>query len=180
MRLNEWIIIFLSLVILTTIFSGRAEANHRWNLLDKYEYNPSIFKEREIGNKIVYYYQRKIDEALVERDYVIYHFDRETQELLDVKMHWREDLSPVLPNLNVGREQAKSMVQGTVLFSRLYIISPESSTFRIKPTPGNPCWIVTSFHTAKGQLITVIDAVNGPILGYGEAPPYTVYVDSQQ
>ena len=55
----------LLLFVFTISFSNVVQATHRWNLLEKYEYDPSIFKEREIGNKIVYYYQRKIDEAFL-------------------------------------------------------------------------------------------------------------------
>lgn len=167
--------VVLSLIILILSFSNVAQATHRWNLLEGYVANPSEFRELEIGKKIVYWYQRMIGEALVEFDFILFHFDRETHELLDVKGHWREDLPPVLPKLNITKEQAESMVEGKVKFSRLYIVSPKSTTFEIKPAPANPCWVVNSLDKVRGTLKTVIDAVEGTVLGYGAPPPFTAF-----
>ncbi|GAH13281.1 unnamed protein product, partial [marine sediment metagenome] len=50
------------------------------------------------------------------------------------------------------------------------IISPESDVFPIKPTPQNPCWIVRSIDNNK-ITVTIIDAINGKVLGYGVPPP---------
>jgi len=172
--LHKWILIFLSLIGLIASFSSKAEANHRWNLSEGQVYNPSEFKELEIGNRIVYWHQRMIGESKVEKDRIVFQFDRETQGLLDVKIHWREDLVPVLPKLNLTQAEAESMVEGTLLGSTLYIISPESDIFSpIKPTPENPCWALYSIDETKGSLLTVIDAVEGTILGYGIRPPHT-------
>lgn len=119
MKPKKPIIVFLSLVILTVCFSNRTEGNHRWNLLDGCVDDPSEFKELEIGNRIVYWHQRMIGESKVEKDRIVFQFDRETQDLLDVKIHWREDLVPVLPKLNVTQAEAESMVEGTLLGSTL-------------------------------------------------------------
>jgi len=78
--------IILSLIILFVI-SPASEANHRWNLLEGIDPNPADFKELEIGNKIVYWHQRKIGEAIVGGDEIIYYFDRETLEPVDVIVH---------------------------------------------------------------------------------------------
>jgi len=169
-------IVLLSVIALVLSFSSRAEANHLWNLLDRHVDNPSEFKELEIGNRIVYWHQRIICESKVEKDRIVFQFDRETQELLDVKMNWREDLPPFLPKLNIAKEQAELMIEGTVVASTLYIISPESDIFSpIKPTPENPCWAVYSIDGTKGFLLTVIDAVDGTVLGYGIGPPHTAF-----
>jgi hypothetical protein len=176
MKPKKRIIVFLPMLILMLCFCDRTEANHRWNLLEKYESDPSIFTECEIGSKVVYYYYRKIGQAIVEKDYLIYHFDKENQQLINVKMHWREDLPLSLPKLNITKEQAESVVQGTVDCSALYIISPESDIFSpIKPVPQNLCWAVYSISQTKGSLLTVIDAVEGKVLGYGIAPPHTAF-----
>jgi len=166
-----------SLIILVNNLSGQAIANHRWNLLEGIDPYPSEFKELEIGNKIVYWQQRTIGEAIVELNHIVFQFDGETYELIDVKMHWREDLPAFLPELNITKEQAESMVEGRVKFSHLFIISPESDIFPIKPTPKNPCWVVASMVQDKGTLITVIDAVEAKILGYATPPPqpYTAF-----
>ncbi len=74
------------------------------------------------------------------------------------------------------KEQAESMVEGTVDGSALYIISPKSDIFSpIKLTPENPCWAVYSIDETKGSLLTVIDAVEGRVLGYGIGPPHTAF-----
>ena len=142
------------------------------NLLEKYETDCERFKRIEIGNKIVYWYQRMIDEAIVEKDQIVYQFDKETGELVKKTVHWRDDLPEHLPRLLVTREQAEQMAgaEGEVLSSRLYYISPESDVFPIKPTPKNPCWVV-KIRGECGIALMVIDAVTGKRLGYGVPPP---------
>ena len=167
--------VVFSLIILFVISAASAANTHYYNLLDGLVSNPAEFKERKIGNRIVYWHQRKIGEAKVEKDYILYHFDSENHQLVDARMHWRDDLPSALPALNVTKEQAESMVEGTVEFSQLHILSPESTTFHIKPTPENPCWVVHSRDDAKGLLLTVIDAVEAVILGYGSPPPFTAF-----
>jgi len=126
MSFKKPILVILSLIILLVI-SSTVEAKTRWNLLEGYVSNPAEFKEFEIGKKIVYWKQRKLGEAIVELNYMVFHFDRESQDLIDVISHWREDLGPFLPELNVTKEQAESMVEGRVEFSQLFIISHESA-----------------------------------------------------
>jgi len=149
----------------------------QWNLLEGIDPNPAEFKELEIGKRIVYWHQRMIGEAIVGGDQIIYHFDRDTQKFLNVVVHWREDLPYFLPELKITKGKAESMVEGRVEFSRLYFISPESYVFSpIQPTPKNPCWVVDSVDEVRGRLKTVIDAVEGKILGYGIPPPsYTAF-----
>jgi len=171
MSTSKHTFIILSLIIFFFI-SSASGANHRWNLLEGIDPNPADFKEFEIGKRIVYWHPRTIGEAIVGGDEVIYYFDRETLEPVDVIVHWRDDLPDVLPELNVTKKQAESMVEGYVQFSNLYYISPESYVFSpIQPTPKNPCWVVASIDEGKEITITVVDAVEGKILGYGISPP---------
>jgi len=173
MFLKKRIFLVASLIISISNFSSIAEANHRWNLLNGIDPNPSDFKEIKVGKKIVYWHQRKIDDAIVELDYIVYQFDRESRSLTDVKGHWREDLPAFLPEVKITRGQAESTVKGQVQFSQLFIISPESGVFSpIKPTPKNPCWVVVSADEVNKIIITVVDAVKGMVLGYGCIPPY--------
>jgi len=143
-------------------------------LLGKYETNYEEFEEAEIGDKIVYFCQRKIDEAIVEKDSIVYQFDKDTGELLAKRMHWRNNLPEHLSHSMIAKEQAESLVEGEVQFSRLCIISPESDVFPIKPTPRNPCWIVRSIDNGN-LVVAIIDAMNGEILGYGIPPPYSAF-----
>jgi hypothetical protein len=143
-------------------------------LLGKYEPGYKEFKEIETNDKIVYFHQRKIDEAVVEKDFMVYQFDRNTRELLARNSHWRNDLPEHLSKSIIAKERAESLVEGEVQFSKMYIISPESDVFPIKPTPMNPCWVVRSIDNGN-LIVTIIDAVDGKILGNGIPPPYTAF-----
>ena len=152
-----------------------AETNESWviakedDLLGKYEESDKIFKRYEIGNMIVYWHQRMIDDAIVEFDYIRYEFDKNTKEFIEKDVHWREDLPEHLPPI-ISSEQVESTIRGQILSTKLYYISPESNVFPIKPTPKNPCWVVRSIDDGR-MVITIIDAVYGEILGYGVPPP---------
>lgn len=161
-------------LIAADLFSEENPPDMRDSLLMKYEANYLQFKETEIGDKIVYFYQRTIGPAIVEGDFVVYHFNKNTKELLSRNMHWRDELPEHLPPRVITKEQAESMVEGKVQFSDLYYISPESDVFHIKPAPENPCWVVRSMDNGN-LIVKVIDAVNGKILGNGIPPPYTAF-----
>ena len=155
-------------------------AQNQTHLLKEYESNYTDYKEVEIGEKKVYYYQRMLNGAIVEKDQTVYQFDKNTKELLAKKVRRRDDLPEWLPEIKVTKEQAESMVSGNVLFSKLYIISPESDVFPIEPTPKNPCWAVRSVNVNDGyMLVTVIDAVDGTVLGNGVPPPYTAFFSNR-
>jgi hypothetical protein len=139
--------------------------------LDKYESGERNFSEFEIGNLRVYWHQRMIDEAFVEKDFIVYQFDKASEELVAVRSHWREDLPEHLPPGLMSQAEAQALVEGEVRGSRLYFISPESDVYPIEPPPEHPCWIVR--HIVDGALtITIIDAVSGTVLGNGVPPPY--------
>ena len=140
-------------------------------LLGKYEKSDKRFRRYEIGDSIVYWHQRMIDDAIVEFDYIRYKFDKNTKELIEKDIHWRDDLPEHLPPI-IPKEQAESMIGGKVKYTNLWFISPESDVFPIKPTPKNPCWVV-SIADNNGYItdVIIIDAVESKILGYGIPPP---------
>jgi hypothetical protein len=144
------------------------------SLLAMYEEDYRTFEEIEIGDKIVYLQQRMIDAAFVEKDFVSYQFDKNSKELLTKKTRWRSELPDRLPAGLLSRRDAESKVSGEVQFSKLYIISPESDVFPIKPTPSNPCWVVRSIDAGHLRA-TIIDAVNGTVLGTGVPPPSSAF-----
>jgi hypothetical protein len=131
-------------------------------LLKKYEKGDRVFKKTKIGNTISYFHQRKIGEAIVEKDFVRYRFDLKTKKLIDKEIKW---ITP-----KIAKQEAESKVEGLVQFTRLYIISPESDVFPIKPAPQHPCWIVRSNIDTR-IVITIIDAITGEKLGLGMPPP---------
>ena len=132
------------------------------------------FVEVEIGDRmVVYFHQRMIGGAVVERDNIVYQFDR-SGELLAKKVHWRDDLPENLPELALTRNGAEAMVEGEIQSTRLYYIDPESDVFPIDPAPENPCWVVRSVEDGR-VTVTIIDAVGGGILGNGVPPPYDAF-----
>jgi len=142
------------------------------DLLREYETSEREFKRFEIGNKIVYFHQRMIDNAIVEKDFIVYQFDTATGILLKKKVQWRDDLPEHILFSLLSKEDAESIAEGEILFSTLYIISPESDVFPLDPTPTNPCWVVRSIQDGN-PIVTIIDAVTGEWLDFGVPPPYT-------
>ena len=139
-------------------------------LLEKYEKGDRLFIRLEIGDRVVYWHQRTIGEAIVEKDFIVYQFDKKSNKLLLKKEHWREGL-PAHVTTNVSREEAEFFTGGEPLSLALYIISPESDVFPLSPAPENPCWCVTTVDDGEVQ-VAIIDAVTGEFLGYGIPPPY--------
>lgn len=142
------------------------------DLLSSVDKSDRVFTRLENTKlKIVsYFHRRKIGEAIVEKDFIRYQFNTDTEELIEKTIRWREGLPEKVTPVT-SQDQAESMVEGEVTSSHLYIISPESEIFRIKPTPKNPCWIVWSIDGDR-KILTVIDAMTGEKLGYGIPPPY--------
>ena len=138
-------------------------------LLARHERSEREFLKLEIGDIISYFHLRRIGDAIVELDFIRYQFDRDTHELFDRTVRWREDLPNTVDPL-VTREQAESMASGDVQLPELYFISPESEVYKLDPVPVDPCWVVRS-EVDGGLEILVIDAMTGERLGYGIPPP---------
>ena len=60
---------------------GNATAQNVDELLAPYENGAREFVRHEIGDLIVYFHQRMVGDAIVENDFVVYQFDKETKEL---------------------------------------------------------------------------------------------------
>lgn len=159
-------------VIALILLPAAAETSE---LIDRYDTGGLPFSKHEIAGKfVVYYHQRMLGEAVVEKDYIVYQFDAASGELLARKDHWRKDLPEAPPEIRVDRTQALAIIEGEVQSAELYIISPESDVFPIEPAPKNPCWIVRSIRNGD-LVIEIIDAVDGVFLGYGVPPPYNAF-----
>jgi len=164
-----WMLPVLSVLLCV---SAAADAT---DLFEEYGDGGRYFEEIEISHMLVYFHQRMIGAATVEKDYIVYQLDKDTGELLARKSHWRDDLPAVLPGARVSREQAEALVAGEIQFSDFFIISPESDVFPLNPTPENPCWAVRSVDVQGQYVVTIIDAASGVILGKGVPPPYTAF-----
>ncbi|MCK5058405.1 MAG: hypothetical protein KAT34_17255 [Candidatus Aminicenantes bacterium] len=142
-------------------------------LLGRYEQGNREFERYEIGRMIVYFHQRSLKGAVVEKDFTVYQFDMQTEELLLLRVNRRENI-PAFSGPVVSKEEAESMVGGDVILSRLLIISPESDIFPLDPVPENPCWVVR--HVKDSEIgLAVIDSLTGDYLGAGIAPPVNAY-----
>lgn len=161
------LLIVLSPAISVDVYAGTDE------LLSQYEKGDREFERLEIGDMIVYWHQRTIDGAIVEKDQIVYQFDSSSEELLARKVSWREDL-PVHITINILQDEAEIIAGGEPLYSDLYIISPETDIFELDPIPENPCWIVKT-EKDGGIRIAIVDAVTGDFLGYGIPPPYSSF-----
>jgi len=183
MKKNQFLIGMLVVLLVgvgVTIASCSSRSHEQWHitceddLLQKLETSDKGFEKYEGGDSIGYWHQRMIDEAIVEFDYIRYEFDRNTKELIGKDVYWRDDLPEHLPPI-ISREEAESMVEGEIQYSKLYYISPESDVFPIKPTPKNPCWVVRvrGYYDNEAYVkdVIVIDAVEGKIVGHGVPPP---------
>ena len=82
-------------LVVGLLLFGVVAARASDDLIRKYESNAGEFKRAEIGNKIVYFQQRMIDDAIVEKDFILYHFDRGTKQLSGKKANWRSGLPAV-------------------------------------------------------------------------------------
>ncbi len=154
--------------LLCLIAAGAASGGY--GFLEPYEEDYKAFKRLDIGEKIVFFRQRMIDGAVIEKDYDLYHFHRETGELLKRDIRHRKDL-PEHFDIRVPQADAEWLAGGRTLFSILKMISPDSDVYPIDPAPKNPCWVVRC--KEEGAIrIKVIDAVTGEYLGDGIAPPY--------
>ncbi|MFH1313817.1 MAG: hypothetical protein ABIJ00_11410 [Candidatus Eisenbacteria bacterium] len=176
MKMVEWTcprgrssLVFLALLVVAVAVPVLADG-----LLDKYEPVERSFERSEIGDKTVYFHQRMIDDAIVEKDHILYQFDKETEQLLLRRSNWRDGLPEHLPPGLMAREDAEAMVEGEAVSAELYFISPESDVFPLETVPENPCWVVRSRDGGR-MVVTIIDAVEARMLGYGVPPPYTAF-----
>jgi hypothetical protein len=165
--------IFTAIIICLVSFPYIVTVGTGSSLIDSLDGKNRDFRIIETDDKTVYFHQRMIDDAVVEKDYILYQFDRDTNTLLDRKMHWRDDLPVHLPQI-ISRHDAESLVDATVLRSGLYYISPESDVFPLNPPPHNPCWVVRTVEAGMME-VWIIDAVEGRRLGYGLPPPFDAF-----
>ena len=147
-------------------------------LLRKYEKSDRLFKRTEWRDWIFYRHRRMIDGIKIEGNEIAYIFNRNTKELIRKDIHWRDDLPKHLPPV-IPKEQAESIAGGGSAY--LYFLST-GGIFPTKQAPRNPCWVVwKTIKTDKYGTyynITIVDAVEGRILGYGIPPEYTGFTFS--
>ena len=142
-------------------------------LLGKYEKGSKAFLRCEIGDMVVYFHQRTIKGAMVEKDFIVYQFDMLSEALLCRRVNRRENI-PAFSSPAISQVEAESLVEGEVFSTRLLIISPESDVYPLEPVPENPCWVVR--HVKNNDMnLAVIDSMTGEYLGKGISPPQKAY-----
>ena len=143
-------------------------------LLGKYEKSDRTFKKSITNRTIIYVHYRSIDGVPVDGDHRIYVFDKNTKALIRKAIYWRDDLPEHLPPV-ISKEQAESIAGGGS--ATLRFVSPQFFVSPPEQATKNPCWVVW---IDKGDVyglgysiynITIVDAVEGKILGYGLPPP---------
>ena len=141
-------------------------------LLGKYEKSDRPFKKIVSNRTITYVHHRSIDGVAVDRDHRIYVFDKNTKALIRKGIHWRDDLPEHLPPV-ISKEQAESIAGGGS--ATLRFVSPKFFVSPPEQAPKNPCWVVWKTIKTENGIpyydITIVDAVEGEILGYGIPPP---------
>ena len=141
-------------------------------LLGKYEKSDRPFKKSVSNRTITYVHYRGIDGVPVDRDHRIYVFDKNTKALIRKAIYSRDALPEHLPPV-IPKEQAESIAGGGS--ATLRFVSPQFFVSPPEQAPKNPCWIVwKTIKTENGipyYNITIVDAVEGKILGYGIPPP---------
>jgi hypothetical protein len=173
--LNKLTRCFVPACLLVILLLSHAVVFAEGVTLKEYGEGDKQFEIIEIGDKmVVFYHQRMLGDAIVEKDYIVYQFDRATGELLDRKSHWRTDLPDSLPDITVDYDHLRMILEHEIQSFRLWIISPESDVFPLDPCPKNPCWVVRGIEDGY-LVITIIDAVSGRNLGRGIPPPYDAY-----
>ncbi len=152
--------------LITPDKTGNADFE-KYGIAQKLEENQ--IEREEIGSIIVCWCYRMIGDAIVEKDILSYHFSQNTGKLVDKRIRWRDDLPDQLTSDLITKAEVKAVVEGEVLDSLLYYISPDSLYFQLDPVPENPCWIVWT-QVNEFQAIKIIDAVTGEYLGEGIPP----------
>ena len=165
-----WISLLLMVCLATVLVAESALCGRPADVFREHGLRERDFQIMEIGDNLVYFHQRMIGDATVQGDFIVVQYDLDTGELIKRTENWRDDLPEELPPLGVTMEEAEMMVEGEVLFTRLKYIAPGSPAYPIEPTPMNPCWVVRS-QVGGRQKVSVIDAVDGTLLGYGVPPP---------
>jgi len=137
------------------------------------------FKMYEIGNRIVCYYERKVGEIIFEKDFLNYQFNADDGELISKKIHWRDDVNENLASLvKISKEEINEIAmkqmfhagEAEILWSKLYLISPQSDVFRVSNKANEPCWVVR-LKVNEVQKIIIYNALTGEYIGEGIIPP---------
>lgn len=164
-------ILFLcNFLLISNFASGQQVIAKNEPLLNSYDNSAREYTKLQIDSVVSFFYQRKIGDITVEKDFIRYQFNLNSKRLIEDSVHWRTDL-PDSVNLYLLKEEAEALVRGEVQFSKLYYISEYSDVFPISPVPDNPCWVINSIDSNL-YLVTILDAVTGEELGLGVPPPY--------
>jgi hypothetical protein len=166
--------------------SFAVSANVTWvtpsedELLGQYENSDLLFKKTVREEWIVYSHWRKIDNVTVELDRRVYIFDRETEELIEKEIHWRDDLPDHLPPI-ISEEEAIDIVGANNTTMYLAFVESILGAYNITTPTNNPCWVVRvweDYYDSESNTtytwnvdVVVVDAVTGEIVGHGTPVP---------
>ena len=89
--------------------AGRSQA--QWGYFASRDEAGRPFEEVAIGDTmVVYFHQRTVGDAIVEKDYIVHQYGMRSGRFLETKSHWREGVPERLPEGYRwgGRESARS------------------------------------------------------------------------
>lgn len=172
----------------------KQDSGQRFRYLSKAGFEPTDqeaqFREFTLSDRVVYFRQRRIGrgsvQAIVQGEFVAYHFERGTGRLIDFQVKWRNNLPEVLPDVmdqtiaeattikhlisNMNRHGQRPVSTPKVRFTGLYYLSEDNPIDIVQPVPTNPCWIVETENNGIIQA-TIVDAVESRVVGKAVPPP---------
>ena len=153
-----------------SVHTDKRVLTHPTEAIAAFEPHHAAYRGVTIADRVVYYRQRMIGDAMVIGDLHAYHLDKDSMSLLNEVRRWRDDLPETLPEV-VSQAFAESMVDGHIVSSQLAYLPQGPSIFNLDPVPCHPCWIIRTTWTGEDITIHIIDGVTGAFLGYADPPP---------
>jgi hypothetical protein len=129
-----------------------------------------------IGNKLVYWNQRMVGDAIVEGAATVVQFDPVALEYVEAQSLRPDVVDSLVMSPQLTLMQVANLAVGDFHKAQLYILQPGSAVFPVTSDPTHPSWVVYSSLGVDPDgnnrlVISIFDAVTGTFLGYGAPPP---------
>jgi len=180
-------------LLLVAVFAGGAEAFTR---LDPVEYvnigdvishyaavrNIVLSQNAAIGDKLVYWNQRMVGNAIVEGATTVVQFNPGNLQYIELQSLRPDVVDADVLNPVLTEGDLVPRVVGIFQKAQLYILKPDSIVFPVTNNPifnpTHPSWVVYSSAGIDSEgnnrlVISIFDSVTGDFLGNGTPPPYT-------
>ena len=130
--LSTMYLLLVGVILLSACSTAEQVPNHVYSSIAEVRESDLSFDEYEVRNSLIFWHQRTIDSATVEKehivsefvnnsselvivnytatvegDYILYEFNNNTGELVNYDFHWRDDLPQFLPDINVDEKEVE-------------------------------------------------------------------------